>query len=196
MEMRNELPCWLSPKDKAIAEALIESAGFIYCGREEDFISYDEELGTGYKLAVVLGWRLASAYGEVALLAVRDGAVFGKCLEVLPDIDFKKEVKLAKKIISPKRLKTGKSLKLPALLSWYCLSGTANRRRLTMNEQEIQKQIDERCPCFSKPLNECDCESDEQNSFYTKKLLRDAVVVQLPKPEERLIIPRKPPSFT
>ncbi len=65
-----------------------------------------------------------------------------------------------------------------------------------MNEQEIQKQIDERCPCFSKPLNECDCESDGQNPFYTKKLLRDAVVVQLPKPEERLIIPRKPPSFT
>ncbi len=97
--MRNELPCWLSPKDKAIAEALIESAGFIYCGKEEDFISYDEELGTGYKLASVLGWRLASAYGEVALEAVRDGAVFGKCLEVLPDIDFKKEVKLAKKII-------------------------------------------------------------------------------------------------
>jgi hypothetical protein len=31
----------------------------------------------------------------VALEAVRDGAVFDKCLEILPDINFKKKVKLA-----------------------------------------------------------------------------------------------------
>jgi hypothetical protein len=33
------------------------------------------------------------------LEALRDGAVFGKCLEVLPDIDFKKEVKITKRVI-------------------------------------------------------------------------------------------------
>ena len=95
----SNFPCWLSPKDKVIAEALIESAGFIYCGREEDFIPYDEEIGNGYKLAKCCRWQLASARGEVALEAVCDGAVFGKCLEVLPNIDFEQEVKLAKRII-------------------------------------------------------------------------------------------------
>ena len=94
-----DYPCWLSKKDLHIAQALIEKAGFIYCGKDEDFIPYDEELGTGYKLAKCCGWQLASACGDVALEAVRDGAVFGKCLEVLPDINFKKEVKLAKRVI-------------------------------------------------------------------------------------------------
>jgi hypothetical protein len=94
-----DYPCWLSKKDLHIAQALVEKAGFIYCGKDEDFIPYDEELGTGYKLASCCGWQLASAYGDVAIEAVRDGAVFGKCLEVLPDINFKKEVKLAKRVI-------------------------------------------------------------------------------------------------
>ena len=99
MAMSNDFPCWLSGRDAEIAQALISQAGFIYCGRVEDFIPYDEELGTGYKLAKCCGWQLASAHGEVALEAVRDGAVFGKCLEVLPNIDFEKEVKLAKRVI-------------------------------------------------------------------------------------------------
>jgi hypothetical protein len=94
-----DYPCWLSKKDLHIAQALIEKAGFIYCGKDEDFIPYDEELGTGYKLAKCCGWQLASAYGDVALEAVRDGAVFGKCLEVLPNINFEKEVKFAKRVI-------------------------------------------------------------------------------------------------
>ena len=94
-----DYPCWLSQKDLYIAQALVEKAGFIYCGKDEDFIPYDEELGTGYKLAKCCGWQLASAYGDVALEALRDGAVFGKCLEVLPDIDFKKEVKITKRVI-------------------------------------------------------------------------------------------------
>ncbi len=92
-------PCWLNARDTAIALALISQAGFMYCGREEDFIPYDEDLGTGYHLAKCCGWQLASAYGEVALEAVKDGAVFGKCLEVLPDIDLEKEVRAAKSII-------------------------------------------------------------------------------------------------
>jgi hypothetical protein len=97
--MSNDFPCWLSGRDAAIAIALISQAGFIYCGRKEDFIPLDEEIGTGYKLAKCCGWQLASANGEVALESVRDGAVFGKCLEVLPDIDFEKEVRLAKRVI-------------------------------------------------------------------------------------------------
>ena len=97
--MSSDFPCWLKARDAAIASSLISDAGFIYCGREEDFIAYDEEIGAGYRLASVCGWRLASAHGEVALEAVRDGAVFGKCLEVLPNIDFEKEVKLAKRVI-------------------------------------------------------------------------------------------------
>jgi hypothetical protein len=96
---KTDYPCWLSPKDLHIAKALVEKAEFIYCGKDEDFIPYDEELGTGYKLAKCCGWQLASAYGDVALEAVRDGAVFGKCLEILPDINFKKEVRLAKRVI-------------------------------------------------------------------------------------------------
>ena len=74
---------------------LIEALAHRVAKMDEDFIPYDEELGTGYKLAKCCGWQLASAYGDVALEAIRDGAVFGKCLEVLPDIDFKKEVKIA-----------------------------------------------------------------------------------------------------
>ena len=97
--MSSDFPCWLKARDAAIASSLISDAGFIYCGREEDFIAYDEEIGAGYRLASVCGWRLASAHGEVALEAVRDGAVFGKCLEVLPNIDFQQEVKLAKQVI-------------------------------------------------------------------------------------------------
>lgn len=26
------------------------------------------------------------------------------------------------------------------------------------NSEELQREIDSRCPCFAKPLNECDCE--------------------------------------
>ena len=95
----SEFPSWLSGRDAAIAKALIEKAGFTYCGREEDFIPFDEEIGNGYRLARCCGWQLASARGEVALEAKRDGAVFGKCLEALPDIDFEKEVKLALRVI-------------------------------------------------------------------------------------------------
>lgn len=92
--MKNsDFPCWLSPKDKAIAEALISQAGFIYCGREEGVGIYD------FEIPKCCGWRLASAYGEVAIEVVKDGAVFGKCLEVLPNVDFEKEVKLAKQVI-------------------------------------------------------------------------------------------------
>ena len=95
----DDFPCWLQPKDRAIALALIEKAEFIYIGRLEDFIFYDEEWGTGYKLLALRGWRLASANGEVALEAICDGAVFGKCLETIPNMDFEQEVQTVKQTI-------------------------------------------------------------------------------------------------
>lgn len=65
-----------------------------------------------------------------------------------------------------------------------------------MNHPEnLQQQINERCPCMSKPIGECDCQTQEKDSFYTKDLLREAVVVQLPKPGERPIVPLRPSSF-
>ena len=33
-----------------------------------------------------------------------------------------------------------------------------------MNSENIQQQIDERCPCFSKYLEECDCDFNEDYS--------------------------------
>ncbi len=59
--------------------------------------------------------------------------------------------------------------------------------------KQVMNEIDNRCPCYSKPLNECDCRT--QNSFYTEDLLEDAVVVQLPQ-KRPVIPPRKPQSFT
>ncbi len=29
-----------------------------------------------------------------------------------------------------------------------------------MNSENLQRQIDKRCPCFSKPLEECDCQPE------------------------------------
>ena len=94
-----DFPCWLSTRDAAIAKALIEKAQFIYVGSVDEFGTYNNEQGTGYKLASVLGWRLGSAYGEVVIEAVKNGAVFGKCLETLENIDFEAEVRLAKRVI-------------------------------------------------------------------------------------------------
>jgi hypothetical protein len=95
----SDFPCWLSSRDAAIALALIEKAQFIYVGSVDEFGTYNNEQGTGYKLASVLGWRLGSAYGEVVIEAVKNGAVFGKCLETLENIDFDAEVRLAKRVI-------------------------------------------------------------------------------------------------
>lgn len=64
-----------------------------------------------------------------------------------------------------------------------------------MNQEDLQKQIDVRCSYYPRPMKECDCQTED--SFYTKDLLEDAVVVQLPKSPERPVIPpKKPASFT
>lgn len=94
--MKN-FPCWLTGKNRAIALGLID-AGFIYCGLSKDCIPYENELGTGYRLAKIHGWQLFSAYGEVAVEAICDGAVFGKCLE-LSSVSFEEEISNIKAII-------------------------------------------------------------------------------------------------
>ena len=34
----------------------------------------------------------------------------------------------------------------------------------SLKNTEIQAEINARCPCMSKPLNECDCECDEEDT--------------------------------
>lgn len=94
------IPCWLSPKNKAIALTLINDAEFVYLGSVEDFLIYAEELGAGYKLGKTHGWQVTSAYGRLALEAICDGAIFGKSLETLPNIDFESELKITRRVIS------------------------------------------------------------------------------------------------
>jgi hypothetical protein len=96
--MKSDYPCWLSQRDLFVAQSLIQ-ADFIYCGKSEDLVCYDPEIGTGFNLGNCCGWKLASAYGEVALEAIRDGAVFGKCLELLPNVNFEREIRITRKII-------------------------------------------------------------------------------------------------
>ena len=61
-----------------------------------------------------------------------------------------------------------------------------------MNESKMQAQIDIRCPCMSKPLNECDCEFNQEPPK-PKRLLRKAYIS--PKDFERVTAPNKPDSF-
>jgi hypothetical protein len=84
-------PCWLNPKDLHIARAL-EEIGFHYCGNEKNFGSLD------YLLGKVCGWELKTALGEVAIDAVKDEALYSKCLEVL-DVDSEQEFKRVKATI-------------------------------------------------------------------------------------------------
>ncbi len=70
---KSNFPCWLSPKDKAIAHALI-SVGFWYCGLAEDFVLFEETLIKHH------GWLIGGAYQEQVIDAVCDGALF--CLDV------------------------------------------------------------------------------------------------------------------
>ncbi|HLO85509.1 MAG TPA: hypothetical protein VK203_10975 [Nostocaceae cyanobacterium] len=66
-------PCWLTGKNKAIAEALLR-INFCYCGLEDDFCESD----VTWKCE---GWKLGTSAGLVHLDAVYDGALFSRCLE-------------------------------------------------------------------------------------------------------------------
>ena len=89
--MKNDFPCWLSPKDKAVAEALIKM-GFWYCGRAEDFIVFQEHMTRCH------GWLIGAAYQEQFLEAVVDGALF--TFDVADDEDFEGKFLQAKVTIS------------------------------------------------------------------------------------------------
>ena len=78
-----DFPCWLSPKDKAIAKALILK-GFWYCGKAENF--YCSEYG----LTHCHGWSISTDYGELMIDAVRDGALF--VCDLGDDANFESEV--------------------------------------------------------------------------------------------------------
>jgi len=105
---KSDFPCWLSPKDKAIAEALI-NMGFWYCGLEENFIIYPE-LMIRYH-----GWLLGGAYQESLLEALADGALF--VFDVADDEDFDKKLVQAKltinRAVEEWRKPTGFQLRLP-----------------------------------------------------------------------------------
>jgi hypothetical protein len=42
-----------------------------------------------------------------------------------------------------------------------------------MNPKNLQQQIDERCPCFAKPLNECDCQFNNETEQTMNKLSQE-----------------------
>lgn len=89
--MQQQLPCWLSSKDKAIADALLQ-AGYHYCGLTENFL-FAEEYAIRYK-----GWRIAGAIGECVLDAECDGALFSKCMEGQEE-QFEAEIRALKQLI-------------------------------------------------------------------------------------------------
>lgn len=68
-----DFPCWLTGKDKAIAQALIEK-GFHYAGLAEDFYTPDDNT-----MIKVCGWKIGAEYID-CIDAVADGALF--CLGI------------------------------------------------------------------------------------------------------------------
>jgi hypothetical protein len=106
--MKTDFPCWLSPKDKAVAEALV-SMGFWYCGKAEDFITYEEAMTKHH------GWLIGGAYQEQLLEAVGDEALF--VFDVADDEDFEGKFLQTKmtisRAISEWRKPIGQQLELP-----------------------------------------------------------------------------------
>jgi len=104
--MKSDFPCWLSPKDKAIAQALILK-GFWYCGKAEDFCTSE------YGLSHCHGWSIAADHEFID--AVCDGALF--VCDVGKDADFESEflkIKLAiRKAVAAWGEPTGIQLRLP-----------------------------------------------------------------------------------
>jgi hypothetical protein len=67
-------PCWLTGKNKLIAEALLK-INFCYCGLADDFCEPDFTWNCE-------GWTLGTSAGLLYIDAIYDGAVFFRCLEV------------------------------------------------------------------------------------------------------------------
>jgi hypothetical protein len=89
------VPCWLSNKDVAIAQALID-AGFTYHGTFSDL---DEDETNSCPIETFHGWKLGVALGELVLSAFADGALFNKPFEAETREDFDREVEKVKQAI-------------------------------------------------------------------------------------------------
>jgi len=66
------LPSWLTPKNRYIAENLIQQ-GFHYCGKSDNF-------SIGHYAEGLEDWDLYFCYGEIGLDAICDQALF--CLDL------------------------------------------------------------------------------------------------------------------
>lgn len=82
-----QIPCWFSPKEKAVAEALIQY-GCGYYGLTEDF-GFEEE----YVIIKCGQWRIASTIGECCCDVECNGALFSICFEEQENPDFSAEIK-------------------------------------------------------------------------------------------------------
>lgn len=53
-----------------------------------------------------------------------------------------------------------------------------------MNSSELQQQINERCPCYAKPLRECNCQFDEGDTVTNEEKLNRiiALLSEIEKP--------------
>lgn len=91
----NEIPCWLSKKDAAIAQTLID-AGFTYRG---SFPDLNEDLTNSCPICTFNGWKLGVALGELVLNAFADGALFNKPFEAETREDFDRKVESVKRTI-------------------------------------------------------------------------------------------------
>jgi hypothetical protein len=91
----NEIPCWLSKKDAAIALSLI-NAGFTYRG---SFPDLNEDVTNSCPICTFNGWKLGVALGELVLNAFADGALFNKPFEAETREDFNREVESVKRVI-------------------------------------------------------------------------------------------------
>ncbi|MFB2832925.1 hypothetical protein [Floridanema evergladense] len=91
----SNFPCWLTPGELEQAQALLD-LGFVYCGDADDFCG-SEPCGK------VQNWEFATAFGEVCLDAICNGALYSWCLETHPNFDddgfFKTRLQEAKNAI-------------------------------------------------------------------------------------------------
>ena len=93
---RLDLPCWLSPNDQEVAQALLE-IDWIWLEDEEP--EQWEDQTWEYKITRHRGWQFWGTPGETCLLVARNGACFGLCLEGRK-LDFEEQLHKAKAAIS------------------------------------------------------------------------------------------------
>jgi len=91
----NKIPCWLSKKDAAIAQALID-AGFTYRGTFSDL---NEDETDSCPICTFHRWKLGATIGELFLDAFVDGALYYRPFEAETRQDFDHEVEKVKQII-------------------------------------------------------------------------------------------------